>query len=180
MQTGRMVLKITVSSENILVSSRKNTYTTEDYERGFTTEYSKVKRNETSSFTYHKTLNYGDCLLEKRQAKARGIDEPVFLNTRGEIAEGASTNVFFVKNGEIFTPSVDSGLLPGILREYICSHYPVKQQIIRPDEISQFDEMFLTNSLLGVMPVRSLESFVFPSCEKGREILKEYRKFCIL
>lgn len=178
MQSGRKVLKITVSEKNITVSSRENTYTSEVYEKGFTTAYSQVRRNETSSFTYHKTLNYGDCLFEKRLAKAKGIDEPVFLNTRGEIAEGATTNVFFVKNGELFTPSVSSGLLPGILREYICSRYLVNEFVIRPEEIIEFDEMFVTNSLLGIMPVTSLDSFKFPSREKGRSLLEEYREFC--
>lgn len=178
MQRGRKVLKITVSEKNILVSSRENTYTLEDYIRGFSTVYSEVKRNETSSFTYHKTLNYGDCLFEKRLAKAKGMDEPVFLNTKGEISEGATTNVFFVKDGELFTPPVSSGLLPGILREYICGTYPVKECVIRPEEITEFDEMFLTNSLLGIMPVTNLDSFEFPSREKGRSLLEEYQKFC--
>lgn len=178
MRSGRKVLKITVSGKNILVSSRENTYASEDYQRGFTAIYSQVKRNETSSFVYHKTLNYGDCLFEKRLAKANGVDEPIFLNTKGEIAEGATANVFFVKDGELFTPSVSCGLLPGILRGYICDRYSVQERAIRPKEVPEFDEMFLTNSLLGVMPVTKLDSFCFPSRKKGEQILKEYRKFC--
>lgn len=112
LKTGRKALKLTVSGKNIVVNSRENTYGTEDYERGFTCDYSQVRRNETSAFTYHKTLNYGDCLFEKRLAKASGIDEPIFLNGRKELCEGATTNVFFVKQGEIFTPPVSAGLLP--------------------------------------------------------------------
>ena len=81
------------------MSVRENTYTEQDYEQGFITGYANVRRNETSPLTYHKTLNYGDCILEKRRVKAEGIQEPVFLNTRGELSEGATTNVFFVKRG---------------------------------------------------------------------------------
>ena len=121
MNTGRKVLKITASEKNLLVTTRENTYDEKQYKKGFTADFSSVRRNETSPFTYYKTLNYGDCLREKHLAHERGVDEPVFLNTKGMIAEGATTNVFFVKNGDIFTPSVECGLLPGIMRDYICS-----------------------------------------------------------
>ena len=120
MNTGRKVLKITASEKNLLVTTRENTYDEKQYKKGFTADFSSVRRNETSPFTYHKTLNYGDCLREKHLSHERGMDEPVFLNTKGMIAEGATTNVFFVKNGDIFTPSVECGLLPGIMRDYIC------------------------------------------------------------
>lgn len=178
MKTGRRVLKITVSGKNIVVNFRENTYCSEDYERGFTACYSQVRRNETSPFTYHKTLNYGDCLFEKRLAKANGIDEPVFLNGRNEICEGASSNVFFVKKGEIITPPVSAGLLPGIMREYILRRYPVKERVILPQDIEEFDEMFLTNSLLGVMLVKRLGNKMFSFGETGKRLQEEYRQFC--
>lgn len=174
MQTGRNVLKIAVSAENIVVSTRKNNYLAADYEKGFTADYSTVRRNETSEFTYHKTLNYGDCLFEKRRAKARGIDEPVFLNMKGEICEGASTNIFFVKDAGLYTPPVNCGLLPGIMRNYVLEHYPVTERVILPQEAASFDEMFVTNSLLGIMPVRKLGKKEFSSRETGERLMKEY------
>lgn len=160
---GRKVLKITVSEKNILVNLRENTYTDEDYERGFTAALSPVRRNETSPFTYHKTMNYGDCILEKRRWRARGVDEPIFLNTRGELCEGATTNIFFVEKGEIFTPPVSCGLLPGVMRAHVCAHGPVRERVLRPEELDGVEEMFLTNSLLGIMPVQSLDGRQFPS-----------------
>lgn len=176
MHTGRKVLKITVSPENLLVTARENVYGRSDYERGFRTDFSEVRRNETSPFTFHKTLNYGDCLLEKRRAKDRGIDEPVFLNMKGEIAEGASTNVFFVRQGQVLTPPVSSGLLPGILRGYICDVCGAREQAITPEEAAECEEMFLTNSLLGVMPVVSLGAHRFVSQSKSRELLEQYQR----
>ncbi len=173
MQEGRNVLKITVSEKNILITTRKNNYQKEDYEKGFFTALSNVRRNETSPFTYHKTLNYGDCIIEKRHAKEMGIQEPIFLNTKGEIAEGATTNVFFIKNNQITAPPLSCGMLPGIIREYLYSAYPIKEQIIMPKDIGEFDEMFLTNSLLGIMPVRKLGSHTFPSMDTSRKLLKE-------
>ena len=176
MQTGRKVLKVAVSQKNITVSTRENKYQEKDYAEGFSASYAKVKRNETSPFTYHKTFNYGDCILEKRRAMAAGIQEPVFLNTRGEIAEGATSNVFFVKDGQIVAPPLSSGMLPGIMRQYLYENYEIQEQIILPEQVAEFQEMFLTNSLLGIMPVRQLEGFVFPGMEVGHMLLEEYRR----
>lgn len=116
------VLKIVASSENILFLTRENHYGPADYEKGFRLAYSKVRRNETSPLTYRKSLNYGDCILEKRAVRGTEIQEPIFLNTRGEIAEGATSNIFFVKDGILYTPEVDSGLLPGILRRWVLEN----------------------------------------------------------
>lgn len=171
---GRKVLKITVSPKNVLVTTRENTYRREDYERGFTADISSVRRNETSPFTYHKTLNYGDCLWEKRLAKSRGIDEPIFLNTRGEIAEGACTNVFFVRQGRIFTPPVSAGILSGILRKYLCDTQKVEEKTMTVAEALECEEMFFTNSLMGVMPAVSLAGHLFASQKIGRELAWQY------
>ncbi|MGI6006090.1 MAG: aminotransferase class IV [Ruminococcus sp.] len=149
-------IKIIVTGENILFSERENPYKPADYEKGFHLAFSQVRRNETSPLTYLKTLNYGDNILEKRKAKREGADEPLFLNTRGEITEGAVTNIFFVKDGRLYTPSVSCGLLPGTVRAFIIRNFSVCETVIRPEETENFQEAFVTNSLLGIMPVASL------------------------
>ena len=163
------VLKLTVSKENITITSRKNTYTTEQYEKGFELEYSNIRRNETSPFTYMKTLNYSDCIWEKRKAKENGFDEPIFLNTKGEICEGATTNIFFVSKDKIVTPPVSSG-------QYIMKIANVEERIIRPENISEFTEIFLTNSLLGIMPVKRLGEHTFNSRNIANKLIAEYYK----
>lgn len=178
MGCGRKVIKVTVSGSNLTAQTRENRYRDVDYQNGFVTELSRVRRNETSPFTYHKTLNYGDCIYEKRSGQIRGVDEPVFLNTKGAFAEGACTNLFFIKEGRIFTPPVSCGLLPGILRSHVCETYDVEERPVYPKEIEDYEEMFLTNSLLGIMPVRSLGNYLFPSMKRGRYLWEKYREFC--
>ena len=109
-----------------------------------------------SPLVYHKTFNYGDCVLEKRAAAAAGINEKIFINTKGQISEGTVCNVFFVRKNMIYTPQLSCGLLPGILREYIMERFQVTETIIYPDELMYYEECFVTNSLMGVMPVRQL------------------------
>ena len=170
------VLKIVMSAENTFFQMRENPYMDEIYSRGFMTDLSKVRRNETSPLVYHKTLNYGDCILEKRAAAAAGINEKIFINTKGQISEGTVCNVFFVRKNMIYTPQLSCGLLPGILREYIMERFQVTETIIYPDELMYYEECFVTNSLMGVMPVRQLGNICFPHRVKADEVREIYEK----
>ena len=169
-------LKLMLTKENAVYSLRANHYTPEDYEKGFTMDVSKVKRNETSSLVYHKTMNYGDCILEKRNATAAGMDERLFLNTKKQISEGTVSNVFFVRNGMIYTPKVSCGLLPGILREYLCDTEEVEETYIYVQDLKWYQECFVTNSLMGIMPVRQLGKYTFSSGKTAEQLMEQYRK----
>lgn len=72
------VLKILLTKENLLFRTRPNPYTPEHYTAGFCMDFSPVLRNETSPLVAHKTLNYGDCILEKRAAISLGLNERFF------------------------------------------------------------------------------------------------------
>lgn len=169
------VLKIMVSQDNLVFTSRQNPYTEEKYRKGFFMDYSQVLRNETSPLVYHKTMNYGDCILEKRKAAVRGLDELIFLNTRGEICEGTSTNVFFVKNECIYTPKLSCGMLPGIMRGFVCSRRQVEEKIIYPSDVKEYGECFVTNSLMGIMPVTRLGEKQFKKRDAADQLMREYR-----
>ena len=153
----RGALKIVVSQKNILFLERGNPYTEAHYVQGFQAAVSEIRRNSTSPFTYIKSLNYGDCILEKRRAKETGIDEPLFLNERNELCEGAVSNLFFVgKDGTVATPKVSCGLLPGVVRRVLLEHGMAGEAVILPEELGSFSEAFLTNSLMGIMPVSKI------------------------
>lgn len=169
-------LKIMLSKENVVFSMRANPYTPERYEKGFVLDISPVKRNETSSLVYHKTMNYGDCILEKRNAAAAGVDERIFLNTKDQICEGTVSNIFFVKQGKLYTPEVRCGLLPGILREYICETQDVEETTIYPENLKAYEECFVTNSLMGIMPVRQVGEISFTEEKVTQTLMAKYQK----
>lgn len=169
-------LKIMLSKENVVFSMRPNPYTPERYEKGFVMDISGVRRNETSPLVYHKTMNYGDCILEKRNAAAAGMDERLVLNTKGQICEGTVSNIFFVKQGKLYTPDTRCGLLPGILREYICETQHVEEAIIYPKDLKEYEECFVTNSLMGIMPVRQIEETLFTEEKVTQTLLAKYQK----
>jgi len=175
---SRGAVKLTVSEQNTLITFRENPYTENIYKRGFHLRWCDTFRNDASPFTYHKTLNYGDCILEKRKCTETGYDEAIFRNHRGEICEGTASNIFFVKDRTILTPARSCGLLPGILRAYLLERYDITEAVIKADEIGDFDECFVTNSLLGIMPVASLGDTRFALRETAIQLQAECRDQC--
>jgi len=90
-------------------------------------------------------------------ARERGFDEALFLNGRSYLVEGSRTNVFLVKDGGVVTPAVSCGCLPGVTRGLVMRllkklKIRVKEARIPLKDIFCQDEIFVTNSLMGVMP----------------------------
>ncbi len=80
--------------------------------------------------------------------------------------EGTRSNIFFVKDGHLYTPSLESGCLAGIRRRIVIEKaleltIPFSEGVYYPEDLLNADEVFLTNSLMDVMPVRELEEKVF-------------------
>lgn len=177
---GPLALKITATKDNLLCSLRPNAYTAQRIESGFTCAVSTVRRNETSPLTQMKTLNYGDCIMQKRAANAAGVDEPLFLNTHGQVAEGATTNVFAVIHNQLVTPPVDAGLLPGVMRAWIIEAARARERTLALDELLAADEVLLTNSLMGAMPVTAITApdgttHRFPAHGRATELADAWR-----
>ena len=96
------------------------------------------------------------------EAAAAGAQEGLFCNIWGEVAEGTTSNVFFVIKERIVTPSPDSGLLSGIMRARVIFlakelGIPVTEGRVLPGEFLRVQEAFLTNSLMGIMPLVSVD-----------------------
>lgn len=132
------------------------------YERGASAVVTDVRRNETSPLSRLKTLNYLDNLLARRAARAAGTDEAIFLNTRGDVAEGAASNIFVVRDGRLLTPPIDDGALPGIARAAVLEFAPTlglasRESTLTLDALRTADEAFLTNSLMEVLPLTCLD-----------------------
>lgn len=109
-----------------------------------------------------KTGNYLNNVLAVQQAVARGADDAILCNSAGEVAEGATSNVFAVLGDELVTPHLEAGLLAGITREVVCelatnAGFTVRERTLLPDQLRQASEVFLTSSVRGVMPVTRLD-----------------------
>jgi branched-chain amino acid aminotransferase len=116
------------------------------------------RRSASSPVIQHKTLNYLANILARAEAQKKSADEAILLNTAGFLTEATVSNLFIAKKGEVFTPPVSAGLLPGITREVVleicrASSIAAKEKNLRPRDLARADESFLTNSLMEIMPL---------------------------
>lgn len=116
---------------------------------------SPFRSNSTSPLSGVKSCNYLENILALEQAKARGFDEAVRLNERGEIVSACMANIFWLKNSEIFTPSLETGCLAGTTREFVLENYPVCEKKAKLNELAEADSIFLTSA--GIEIVQAAE-----------------------
>lgn len=105
-------------------------------------------------FVRHKTTNRSLRDRELEKARKAGYDEVLFLNERGELTEGAITNVFLEISGRLYTPPAECGLLEGIYRRRILSDRSMRasRRVLFPADLERADRILLTNSVRGVLP----------------------------
>lgn len=116
-----------------------------------------VRRNEHSPASRLKTLSYLDNVLAREEARAAGANEAVMLNTAGHLACAAAANLFWIRDGRVFTPALGCGALPGITRGRLMALHAVEAVIQGPDALLKAEAVFLTNSLNGVRAVERLD-----------------------
>lgn len=171
-----LALKVLVTEKNIIFSTRDIKYKNETYQKGFKVKISNNIRNSKSSLTYIKSINYLDNLLEYEKANTEGYNEALFLNENCKLTEGCTTNVFIIKDNKVYTPLEKCGLLSGIIRRYIIDNFNVYEKEISKEELLDADEVFLTNSLVGVIKVSEIEGYKFKS-EITENIRKTYEEY---
>lgn len=102
--------------------------------------------------------NYLVSVLAMREAKARGAAEALIVDAHGAVVEGATSNVFFVRDGRLVTPPLTAGILPGITRATLldvakASGYEVELRAPLVSELGSFDEAFVTSSIRELLAV---------------------------
>ena len=132
------------------------------YKNGFKICVSRFRQNEFSLLAKIKTTSRILYQLSFEEAKNKGFDEAIILNNRGVITEGTRSNIFFAKNNEIFTPALECGCLDGITRKVVfdlAKRHKIKicEGKFSLQDLLGADEAFLTNSLMGVMPLAAVE-----------------------
>ena len=146
-----------------LILARQAAYTPAQYEQGF---HLKTFPCDLRMDPFHglKSLNYLRNVQARRKALAAGFDEAIFVNPNQQVLEGAGTNIFVVKDGVISTPPLGSGILPGVMRATIIQKLKlltIRERDVTLDELLQADEVFLTNALLGIMPVAGVDGHAY-------------------
>ena len=110
----------------------------------------------------HKSLNYWTRRIAYESSRRAGFDEALFMTPEGDLQEGSRTNLFFLKDDVLITPGLVGPLVPGIMRSLVLER--ARALALRTSEVpdlrlatlAEADEIFLTNSVRGIVPVARL------------------------
>jgi branched-chain amino acid aminotransferase len=121
---------------------------------------------------------YMICTLARHQAQARGYDDALMFDWRGQVAEGTGANAFFVRDGQLHTPTPDC-FLDGITRRTVIDlarrrGIEVVERTIWPEELESFEQFFLTGSAAEVTPVASAGPWSFEIGDLTLQLRKDY------
>jgi para-aminobenzoate synthetase/4-amino-4-deoxychorismate lyase len=108
-------------------------------------------------FLYHKTTRRDLYDREWQHfADTLGADEVVYLNERGELAEGSRTSIFILRDGVLLTPPLTAGLLPGTLREDLIEQGRAREAHLTLDDLARAEAVYLGNSVRGLVKAEAL------------------------
>ncbi|MCH4890568.1 hypothetical protein EZV73_23505 [Acidaminobacter sp. JC074] len=172
--SGHNAIRISVyqDKDQVITYETRNHIQKESYD----VKFSSIKRHSSQPLFQLKSTCHLSYFLEKQSLK--DYDEALHFNEKGHLTEGIYTNVFFVKSGIFYTPAVDCGILPGIYREKVIETLkklgiPIKIGYYNREDIESADEVFMTNALIKIMPVRRLEGQTFKEDLYTKLLIKE-------
>lgn len=142
----------------IIIADRIALYPKEMYENGLALASVAIRRPGTDMLNPAvKSLNYLNNVMAKIEANLRGLPEVLLLNQQGYVVEGTGDNVFAVKNGELYTPPPNAGILNGITRQVVLSLAQDMGVVCHEENLTLYDvytadECFLTGTAAEIIP----------------------------
>jgi branched-subunit amino acid aminotransferase/4-amino-4-deoxychorismate lyase len=155
----------------------------EFYRDGVAVLVSRYRTSPSDPLAGHKTTNYLPRLLALRAAQTQRCAEALWFTTENLLAEGSITNVFVVRDGTVLTPRRETPVLPGIARAVVLelcreASIPTDERALNINELLDADEVFLTNSIMQVLPVIRVERKDIADGKPGpitRQLLHAFR-----
>jgi branched-chain amino acid aminotransferase len=157
----------------VIISLPLQPYPVHLFQAGVSLTVVGVRRNLAAALSPQiKSLNFLNNILAKQEAAQKGAFDGLMLNAEGYITECTTSNMMFVKEGCVCTPSVACGILDGITREVVLSlahdeGFPIQEGCYTPDVLRHADECFLTNTTMEIMPVCDIDKHAVGSGVPG-------------
>jgi branched-chain amino acid aminotransferase len=145
--------------------------------RGVKLAYVENARHAACPFAGTKILSWAMNLTWLESVQARGFDEAILLNERGEVAECTSANIFAAVGNRVWTPPLSSGCLPGVTREVLLGevHAPgieIVEKALLPADLESADEVFITSTTRELLPVARIGNRNVGGGERARVALQ--------
>jgi 4-amino-4-deoxychorismate lyase len=128
-----------------------------------------------------KHLNRLEQVLARNEWQHSDIQEGLMRNVQGEIIEGTMSNVFYVSKERLYTPNLHQSGVQGIVRNLVialakAAAIPVQEVSVQPEQLYTADEIFMTNSIIGIWPVKQLEQRAFTPGPITRQLQRAYQQ----
>ncbi|BCB01948.1 aminodeoxychorismate lyase [Bacillus sp. KH172YL63] len=143
-----------------------------------------LRRNTPETGERLKSHHYLNNIAAKREIGPSPDKEGIFLTGEGYLCEGITSNLFWIKDGTLYTPTVETGLLNGITRRFILAlsdqlKLPAETGAFREDCLLEADEVFFTNSVQEIIPVNRIGNRDYPGRRGGytRLLHHQYTKY---
>jgi len=142
-------------------------------QRGISAIISSVRRDPVDATSHEiKSLNYLNSVMAKIEAVDVGADDALMLDRSGFLSEATTTNLFLVKNEEVFTPPSSAGILPGVTRKRTIKlvrelGYNMLERALTPYDVVNGDEAFLTGTLAEIVPLVRVKGIEIGDGEPG-------------
>jgi len=155
------------------------------YDEGIPVTLVSIRRNHPDALDPAiKSCNLLNNLLATLEAQSKGGFEAILLNQAGELAEGAGSNLFVVKDGAALTPPLSAGILAGITRDVLLELAPaagitIREVALRASDLFDADEAFVTSSLKELAPIRTVNDRPIRTCPGPvtRALLAAFRSY---
>lgn len=155
-------------------------YPPEYYQTGVMVVLCPYRQNPTDPICGHKTTNYYPRLLALSLARQKRAAEALWFTTDNRLAEGCVSNVFLVKDSQLYTPPLETPVLPGVARKAVCQiakreSIEVIEKDLHISDVLGADEIFLTNVAMEVLPVIQVEKHTIDEGKVG-PVTQELRR----
>ena len=164
----------------IFLSYSRPTYRKEFYTTGVNLKICQTKLFYHDRLFGLKHLNRLDSVLARSEWDNNNFFEGVFIDNNENIIEGTMTNVFFVKKNTLYTPEIKNSGINGIMRQVVMDNAKVffeniYEKKIHISKLNSFDQMFITNSVIKVMPVKKIENKKFSIKDNVKKLIENFQ-----
>lgn len=147
-KTGNYALRIVVNINSCVLSLRDVEYKGSGF-----LEISPIKRNSSDIKYRYKTSDYSERLEELSKVRKSGFIDAVYLNDKSLVTSCSIANIYFIKDEKIYTPSIEAGVLNGIVRSIILKNSNCFQGNYTISDFLDSDGIFITNSVIGILKI---------------------------
>jgi branched-chain amino acid aminotransferase len=162
----------TAKTHLLITAAPFTPYPEDYYAKGVRVILTNFRQNPKDPYCGHKTTCYGPRLTALKNAHEKLAAEALWFTTENALAEGCVSNVFLVKEGALYTPPVETPVLPGIARKTVleiaeAQNIVCYQQPLRIGDLLGAEEVFLTNVIMDILPVTAVEAHTVADGKPG-------------